>query len=87
MMRSNESAAAQHSCANNQPRTYDETAQVCFVDIRSIVDYAGFDLGGAGYGYFPYPASSFMIYETKWVYRGATTAMVGVAVLFLARRL
>jgi hypothetical protein len=53
----------------------------------ALLIVAGLIWAAQGSGYFPYPASSFMINETKWVYRGATTAIVGVVLLFLARRL
>ncbi|MGV2098882.1 hypothetical protein [Rhizobium sp. 21-4511-3d] len=41
---------------------------------------------GQGSGYFPYPAESFMIDQTPWIYWGALAAIVGVAVIALARR-
>ena len=37
---------------------------------------------GQGSGYFPYPAESFMIDQSPWIYRGA---LVGVVVIVLAR--
>jgi hypothetical protein len=39
---------------------------------------------GQGTGYFPYPSSSFMIDERKWVYAGV--AMVIVGLLLIAGR-
>ena len=33
---------------------------------------------GQGSGYFPYPASSFMINQTPWIFRGAVLAAAGV---------
>jgi hypothetical protein len=42
---------------------------------------------GQGTGYFPYPASSFMINETPWIYRGAILAGLGVVVILLSRRI
>jgi len=39
-----------------------------------------------GAGYFPYPASSFMINNVAWVYYGLGTAVAGVIVILLARR-
>jgi hypothetical protein len=39
-----------------------------------------------GAGYFPYPASSFMINDVRWVYYGLATAAGGVALVVLARR-
>ena len=41
---------------------------------------------GQGSGYFPYPAESFMIDQSPWIYRGALVAVVGVVVVALARR-
>ncbi|MBB3571564.1 hypothetical protein [Rhizobium sp. BK491] len=41
---------------------------------------------GQGSGYFPYPAESFMIDQSPWIYRGALVAIVGVIVIALARR-
>jgi hypothetical protein len=41
---------------------------------------------GQGSGYFPYPAESFMIDQTPWIYWGALVAAAGAAVIALARR-
>ena len=41
---------------------------------------------GQGSGYFPYPAESFMIDQTPWIYWGALVAVLGVVVIALARR-
>ena len=41
---------------------------------------------GQGSGFFPYPASSFMINATRWIYYGGGIAVVGLAFIFLARR-
>ncbi|MCQ1569595.1 hypothetical protein NFO65_02420 [Neorhizobium galegae] len=41
---------------------------------------------GQGTGAFPYPASSFMINQTPWIIRGAGVAIVGLAVIWAARR-
>lgn len=42
---------------------------------------------GQGSGYFPYPASSFMIAQTIWVLWGAILAAVGIAVMVIVSRL
>ncbi|EJZ19074.1 hypothetical protein RCCGEPOP_22182 [Rhizobium sp. Pop5] len=42
---------------------------------------------GQGSGYFPYPASSFMIAQTIWVLWGAILAAVGIAVVVIVSRL
>jgi uncharacterized membrane protein len=39
-----------------------------------------------GAGYFPYPASSFMINNVQWVYYGLATSVVGVVLVAIARR-
>lgn len=41
---------------------------------------------GQGTGYFPYPASSFMINQSPWILRGTIVAFVGFALIFAARR-
>jgi len=41
---------------------------------------------GQGSGYFPYPASSFMISQSRWIYYGGAIALVGLILLFFARR-
>ncbi|WP_037080974.1 hypothetical protein [Neorhizobium vignae] len=41
---------------------------------------------GQGTGAFPYPASSFMINQTPWIMRGAGVAIVGLSVIWAARR-
>lgn len=41
---------------------------------------------GQGSGYFPYPATSFMINQTPWIIRGALTAIAGLVLIFAARR-
>ena len=41
---------------------------------------------GQGSGYFPYPASSFMIQQTQWVYYGACLALVGLFIIGFTRR-
>ena len=42
---------------------------------------------GQGTGYFPYPATSFMINQMPWVYRGAFLAVLGVVAAVVARRM
>lgn len=41
---------------------------------------------GQGSGYFPYPASSFMINQSPWILRGLLLALAGLVLLALARR-
>ena len=42
---------------------------------------------GQGTGYFPYPASSFMINQMPWVYRGAILAALGLIAVLASRRI
>ena len=42
---------------------------------------------GQGTGYFPYPASSFMINQMLWVYRGAVLAALGLIAVLASRRI
>jgi hypothetical protein len=41
---------------------------------------------GQGSGYIPWPASSFMISQTKWIYYGGALAVAGVILIIFARR-
>jgi hypothetical protein len=41
---------------------------------------------GQGSGYIPWPASSFMISQTQWIYYGAAVAVVGLVIIVVARR-
>ena len=47
---------------------------------------AGLIWAAQGSGYFPYPASSFMIDQSAWIYRGGITALFGLGLLVFARR-
>jgi hypothetical protein len=54
--------------------------------IGIILLLAGLLFMGQGSGYIPWPAESFMISQTKWIYYGAAMAAVGVLLIVLARR-
>lgn len=41
---------------------------------------------GQGSGYFPYPAESFMIDQTPWIYWGIVSVAAGLIVIVLAKR-
>jgi len=41
---------------------------------------------GQGSGYFPFPASSFMVNATQWIYYGGAIAVVGLLLVIFARR-
>lgn len=51
-----------------------------------ILLLAGLVFMGQGSGYFPYPAESFMISQTRWVCYGGGIAVAGLILLVLARR-
>jgi hypothetical protein len=56
------------------------------VVVGVIVLLMGLVFMGQGSGYFPYPAESFMISQTRWVYYGAAIAVVGLLIIIFARR-
>ncbi|MES5097525.1 hypothetical protein ABUK73_04775 [Agrobacterium sp. BA1120] len=41
---------------------------------------------GQGSGYFPYPASSFMVNQSPWILRGALVLVVGLVIIWASRR-
>jgi hypothetical protein len=41
---------------------------------------------GQGWGWIRWPASSFMIDETRWIYYGAGIAVAGLVLIVLSRR-
>ena len=47
---------------------------------------AGLLFMGQGSGYIPWPAESFMISQTRWIYYGGAIAIVGIALMIAARR-
>lgn len=54
--------------------------------IGVLIVVAGLIWAAQGAGWFPYPASSFMIDNSHWIYIGLATAVGGVIVIALARR-
>jgi uncharacterized membrane protein len=42
---------------------------------------------GQGTGYFPYPASSFMIRQMTWAYYGIGLAVIGLIVMVISRKM
>jgi hypothetical protein len=51
-----------------------------------ILLLAGLVFMGQGSGYFPYPASSFMVNATQWIYYGAGIAVAGLVLILVTRR-
>jgi hypothetical protein len=41
---------------------------------------------GQGSGYIPWPASSFMISQSQWIYYGCALAVAGILLIIIARR-
>ena len=54
--------------------------------LGAIVLISGLVFMGQGSGYFPYPASSFMIKATQWIYYGGAIAVVGLLLIAGGRR-
>ena len=60
--------------------------QAALAIIGVLLLLMGFVFMGQGSGYFPYPASSFMISESRWIYYGGAIAAAGLILIFIARR-
>jgi hypothetical protein len=41
---------------------------------------------GQGAGFIDWPASSFMLKQTQWIYYGAATALFGAVLIWFGRR-
>jgi hypothetical protein len=54
--------------------------------IGALIVVAGLIWAAQGAGWFPYPSSSFMVDNSRWIYIGLATAAVGAIVCVLARR-
>lgn len=55
--------------------------------IGIILLLSGLVFMGQGSRYFPYPAESFMVGASQWIYYGGGIALVGLVLLVVARRL
>ena len=53
--------------------------------VGSLMVLLGLVWMGQGSGYFPYPAESFMINQTPWIYWGLILAVAGLAVILMSR--
>ena len=60
--------------------------QTLLTVIGVVLLLAGLVFIGQGSGYFPYPASSFMINATQWIYYGGGIAVVGLLLIVWAQR-
>jgi hypothetical protein len=54
--------------------------------IGVVVLLAGLVFIGQGSGYFPYPASSFMVNQTIWIYYGAALAIAGLVLMIIVKQ-
>lgn len=54
--------------------------------IGVVLLLAGVVFMGQGSRYFPYPAESFMVGASQWVYYGGGIAIVGLVLLVIAWR-
>jgi hypothetical protein len=52
-----------------------------------VVTLSGLVWAAQGSGIFPYPAESFMIDQSRWIWIGLATAIVGVILIVLSRQL
>jgi hypothetical protein len=61
--------------------------RVALLVVGLLAILIGLVWAGQGTGYFPYPASSFMINQMPWLYRGIGLAVLGVVMVAVSRRL
>ena len=59
-------------------------ALLLLIGVLALV--AGLLFTGQGLGYVRWPAESFMIGQTNWVYYGSAIALAGLALIMVARR-
>jgi hypothetical protein len=54
--------------------------------IGSLMVLLGLVWIGQGSGYFPYPAESFMINQTQWIFWGLLVAAIGLVIIVRSRK-
>lgn len=54
--------------------------------IGLVISLLGLVWIGQGTGLFPYPASSFMINQTPWIWRGLLVLVIGLGTVWAAKR-
>jgi len=57
-----------------------------FILVGIVVAAAGLFFMAQGAGYIRWPAESFMISQTRWVYYGGAIALAGLLLVLIARR-
>jgi len=55
--------------------------------LGALIVLAGLIWAAQGAGWLPYPKSSFMVDNSRWITIGLATAAVGVIMIAVARRL
>jgi hypothetical protein len=55
--------------------------------LGALIVIAGLIWAAQGAGWFPYPKSSFMVDNSRWITIGLATAALGVIMIAVARRL
>lgn len=53
--------------------------------IGTLIFIAGLVFVGQGTGYFPYPASSFMVNQIQWAFNGAGLMVAGLVLHWIFR--
>jgi hypothetical protein len=61
--------------------------KVALLIVGGLFALSGLIWMGQGSGVFPYPATSPMIDQTPWIYRGLGLALAGVIAIVTSRRL
>jgi hypothetical protein len=61
-------------------------ARIILLIVGSLMVLLGLVWMGQGSGYFPYPAESFMINQTPWIYWGLLLAIIGLAAVVISRK-
>lgn len=60
--------------------------RIVLLIVGSLMVLMGLVWMGQGSGAFPYPAESFMINQTPWIYWGLILAIAGLAVIVMSRK-
>ncbi|MHA7970366.1 hypothetical protein [Rhizobium terricola] len=61
-------------------------ARLLLTSVGLVLALIGLVWAGQGSGFFPYPASSFMINQSPWIAYGALTTIVGLGLVWTAQR-
>jgi len=61
--------------------------RIVLLVLGSLMVLLGLIWMGQGSGYFPYPAESFMINQSAWVYWGLLVAVAGLVIIVISKKL